>query len=136
MLVENNRTAPNRWVSQPVSGTDMALATPKLVITQVPWFGLTPRSPAMAGMETLAIEESSTFIKVANDRARVPKRSWAPLRGVGAGGAEAPPTLPVVSGVAGFAVAPLVCPLLEPPGCSIELINISFRMGRTQFKVD
>jgi len=133
MLVENNRTAPNRWVSQPVSGTDMALATPKLVITQVPWFGLTPRSPAMAGMETLAIEESSTFIKVANDRARVPKRSWAPLSGVGAGGAETPPTLPVVGGVE---VAPLVCPLLEPPGCSIELINISFRMGRSQFKVD
>jgi hypothetical protein len=41
-----------------VSGTEIALATPKLVMTQVPWPGLTLRSPAMAGMETLAMDES------------------------------------------------------------------------------
>ena len=74
----NRRTAPKRCVSQPVSGTEMALATPKLVMTQVPWLGLTPTSPEMAGMATLAMEESSTFMKVASDRASVPRTSGAP----------------------------------------------------------
>jgi hypothetical protein len=72
MLLVNKRTAPKRWVSQPVSGTEMALATPKLVITQVPWLGLTPKSPEMAGIDTLAIEESNTFINVAKDSDKVP----------------------------------------------------------------
>ena len=80
-LVVNRRTAPKRCVSQPVSGTEMALATPKLVITQVPWPGLTPRSPAMAGSETLAIDESSTFMNVASDSASVPSSSVPPCRG-------------------------------------------------------
>ena len=79
----NKRTAPKRWVSHPVSGTEMALATPKLVITQVPWLGLTPRSPAIAGRDTLAIEESSTFMNVARDSDRVPSSSCAPCSGVG-----------------------------------------------------
>ena len=34
--VVNSRTCPKRRVSQPVSGSEMALATPKEVITQVP----------------------------------------------------------------------------------------------------
>ncbi len=59
-----------RCVSQPVSGTAMALATAKLVMTRVPWIGLTPRSPEMAGGDTLAIELSSTFMNVAADSAR------------------------------------------------------------------
>ena len=85
-LMVNRRTAPKRWVSQPVSGTEMALATPKLVMTQVPWLGLTPTSPEMAGMATLAMEESSTFMKVASDSASVPRASCAPLSGAMAGG--------------------------------------------------
>jgi hypothetical protein len=36
MLVVKSLTAPKRWVNQPVKGTEIALATPKLVITQVP----------------------------------------------------------------------------------------------------
>ena len=32
----NSRTCPKRRVNQPVSGSEMALATPKEVITQVP----------------------------------------------------------------------------------------------------
>ena len=80
-LAVNSRTAPKRCVSQPVSGTEMALATPKLVMTQVPWPGLTPRSPAMAGMETLAIDESSTFMKVASDSDSVPNNRAVPLSG-------------------------------------------------------
>ena len=59
----------------------MALATAKLVMTQVPWLGLTPRSPAMAGSDTLAIEESSTFMKVAADRAIVPHTRAEPSSG-------------------------------------------------------
>ena len=71
----NSRTCPKRRVSQPVSGSEMALATPKEVMTQVPWSGETPRSPAMAGSDTLAIEVSSTFMKVASDSAIVPMTS-------------------------------------------------------------
>jgi hypothetical protein len=91
MLLVNKRTAPKRWVSQPVSGTEMALATPKLVITQVPWLGLTPKSPEIAGIDTLAIEESNTFINVAKDSDKVPNTKAAPLNGwslAGAVGAE------------------------------------------------
>ena len=80
-LMLNRRTAPKRCVSHPVSGTEMALATPKLVMTQVPWPGLTPRSPAMAGMDTLAIDESSTFMNVASDSASVPSSSVEPVSG-------------------------------------------------------
>ena len=80
-LKVNKRTWPKRCDSQPVSGTAIALATPKLVTTHVPWFGLTPRSPAIAGSETLAIDESSTFMKVAADSATVPHMRAAPSRG-------------------------------------------------------
>src|SRR5215470_12203503 len=83
-LPTNRRTWPKRSESQPVSGTAMALATAKLVITQVPWLGLTPRSPAMEGRETLAIDESSTFMNVAADSAIVPQTRADPSRGAGA----------------------------------------------------
>ena len=54
---------------------------PKLVMTQVPCPGLTPRSPEMAGIETLAIEESSTFMNVARDKDSVPSSSAVPNKG-------------------------------------------------------
>src|SRR4051812_36206256 len=82
-LATNRRTWPRRRDNQPVSGTAMALATAKLVITQVPWLGLTPRSPAMAGNDTLAIEVSSTFMNVAADSAIVPHMRAAPSSGGG-----------------------------------------------------
>src|SRR4051812_49884233 len=82
-LATNRRTWPSRSDSQPVSGTAMALATAKLVMTQVPWFGLTPRSPAMAGSDTLAIEVSSTFMNVAADSAIVPQTRADPSSGAG-----------------------------------------------------
>ncbi len=47
----------------------MALATANEVMTQVPWLGETPRSPEMAGIDTLAIDVSSTFMNVASDSA-------------------------------------------------------------------
>ena len=77
----NKRTAPKRWASQPVSGSAIALAMPKLVMTQVPCAGLTPRLPAIAGIETLAIDESSTFMKVAIDNAKVPTTRALPCSG-------------------------------------------------------
>src|SRR6185369_8154256 len=83
-LQVNSRTAPTRCVSQPVKGTEMALATPKLVMIQVPWLGLAPRLPAMAGSDTLAIDVSSTFMKVARDNASVPSTRDAPVSGRGA----------------------------------------------------
>ena len=87
----NSRTAPKRCVSQPVSGTAMALATAKLVMTQVPWLGETPRSPAIAGSATLAIDVSSTFMKTApSDSATVPQNSCAPCSGGCAAGGGAP----------------------------------------------
>ncbi len=82
----NRRTAPKRCVSQPVSGTEIALATPKLVMTQVPWEMLTPRSPEIDGSDTFAIDESSTFMKVASDSDSVPSTSALPFRGAGGAG--------------------------------------------------
>ena len=82
------RTCPKRWDSQPVNGKAIALATPKLVTTQVPWLGLTPRSPAMAVSDTLAIELSSTFMKVADDKAMVPHTRAEPCKGENWPGAE------------------------------------------------
>ena len=81
----NSLTWPKRRVSQPVSGSEIAFATPKEVITQVPWSGETPRSPAIAGSDTFAIEVSSTFMKVASESATVPRASFAPVRGAAAG---------------------------------------------------
>ena len=86
----NSRTCPKRRVSQPVSGSEMALATPNEVMTQVPWSGETPRSPAMAGIDTLAIEVSSTFMKVASDRAIVPRMPAARRRAAAAAAAARP----------------------------------------------
>src|SRR5437016_14132691 len=80
-LAVNRRTGPNRCVSQPVSGTEIALATANDVITHVPCDGLTPRSPAIAGIDTLAIDVSSTFMNVASDSAIVPRTSGPPVSG-------------------------------------------------------
>src|SRR5947207_502975 len=87
-LATNRRTCPKRCVSQPVSGTEMALATANEVMTHVPCDGLTPRSPEIAGIDTLAIDESSTFMKVASDSAIVPSTSWLPCSGLEAGAAR------------------------------------------------
>ncbi len=83
----NSRTAPKRWLSQPVSGTAMALATPKEVITQVTWVVDTPRLPPIVGSDTLAIDVSSTFMKVASARDTVPRNFAAPVRGAGSAAA-------------------------------------------------
>src|SRR4051812_36779900 len=69
IVARKRRTWPKRSVSQPVSGTEMAFATANEVMIQVPWFGDTPRSPAIAGIDTLAIDVSSTFMKVASPTA-------------------------------------------------------------------
>src|SRR5271167_571224 len=63
------RTTPNRCINQPVSGTDTPLATANDVITQVPWSELTPRLPAIVGIDTFAMDVSSTCIKVPNAKA-------------------------------------------------------------------
>src|SRR4029079_2012000 len=104
-LPVNRRTAPKRCVSQPVKGTEIAFATANDVITQVPCEGLTPRSPAIAGIDTFAIDVSSTFMNVARDSATVPKTSSVPCSGAGAvaltSGAPAPvPALPDGAGAA------------------------------------
>src|SRR5664279_5308633 len=84
-----SRTGPKRWVSQPVSGTAMALATANDVMTHVPWLVLTARSPDIAGMETLAIDVSSTTMNVAADSANVPATRLAPVSGAGTAGGTA-----------------------------------------------
>ncbi len=63
------RTTPKRCMSHPVKGTDTPFATAKEVITQVPWSVLTPKLPAMVGMDTFAMDVSSTCMKVPNARA-------------------------------------------------------------------
>src|SRR5450631_1803279 len=80
-LPVKSRTWPKRCVSHPVSGTEMPLATANEVITQVPWEGLTPMSPAIAGIDTFAIEVSSTFMNVASDSAKVPSTRSLPASG-------------------------------------------------------
>lgn len=67
----NSFTSPKRRLSQPVSGSAMALLTANEVITQVPCSELTPRLPEMVGKATLAMVVSSTCIKVASDRPMV-----------------------------------------------------------------
>src|ERR1700682_6546017 len=63
------RTTPKRCMSHPVSGTDTPLATANEVITHVPWSELTPKLPAMVGIETFAMEVSSTCMNVPKDSA-------------------------------------------------------------------
>ncbi|KAF1066132.1 MAG: hypothetical protein GAK39_05110 [Variovorax sp.] len=53
-------------------------------MTQVPCVVLTPRSPEMAGSDTFAIDESSTFMKVAAESAIVPHTRAEPSSGGGA----------------------------------------------------
>src|SRR5450830_1673241 len=81
--VTNRRTWPMRWVSQPVSGMEMAFAAAKDVMTQVPSSMETPRLPEMVGMATFAIDESSTFMKTASDTHKVPSTSFPPVSGGG-----------------------------------------------------
>ena len=59
----------------------MAFATPKEVITHVPWLSDEPRFPAIVGIATLAMVESSTCMNVASDSAIVIMTSCAPSSG-------------------------------------------------------
>src|SRR5205085_1442154 len=86
VVARKSRTWPKRCVSQPVSGTEIAFATANDVITHVPWFGDTPRSPAIAGIDTLAIDVSSTFMKVARPTASEARSRSLPSSGLFAGG--------------------------------------------------
>ena len=62
-------------------GTEMALATAKLVTTHVPWLTEVPRLPEMVGMATLAMDESSTIMKVAIASDTVISQRCAPVSG-------------------------------------------------------
>lgn len=77
----NSFTSPRRLASQPVSGTAMALATPKEVITQVPWLVAAPRLPEMVGKATLAMVVSSTCMNTDIDSASVIQTSLEPVNG-------------------------------------------------------
>src|SRR3569623_1804659 len=81
------------------------MATAKEVITQVPWVVLTPRLPAMVGIETLAIVESSTCMKVPSASAIEVTASRLPVIGTGAAGsleaASAMAVAPRPSAIAG-----------------------------------
>jgi len=77
-----------RCVSQPVSGIDTALAAANTVITHVPSSTDTPRLPEIVGIATLAIDVSSTFMKVASATAMVARTSLPPSSGGGALGCE------------------------------------------------
>ncbi|CDY78371.1 hypothetical protein BGLT_01243 [Caballeronia glathei] len=88
--ITNSRIAPTkrriwpmRWVSQPVSGMETALDAAKTVMTQVPSLTETPRLPEIVGIATFAIDESSTFMKVASATANVARTSCAPSSGGG-----------------------------------------------------
>ena len=81
MLVTNSRTWPKRCDSQPVSGTDIALATAKrgddpgaLVRADAQVARQSPRC------DTLAMDESSTFMKVVSDSATGAEHQFATLQ--------------------------------------------------------
>src|SRR6201996_7319887 len=84
----NSFTWPMRCVSQPVSGIETALAAANTVITHVPSSTETPRLPEIVGIATLAIDVSSTFMKVASATAMVARTSLPPSSGGGAGGCD------------------------------------------------
>ena len=86
MAQTNSLICPTRCVSHPVSGIEIALAAENSVITQVPSSTDTPRLPAMVGIATFAIDESSTFMKVASATARVASTSLPPESGASAAG--------------------------------------------------
>src|SRR4051812_27636911 len=115
----NSFTWPKVRVSQPVSGKEIALATPNEVITHVPWSGETPRSPAIAGIDTFAMEVSSTFMNVARDNAMVPIVSAVPWRGCNCGGPFGPPLPPAPAGadgpVGGAPPPPAAAAPADPP---------------------
>src|SRR5580658_9941223 len=67
-------------MSQPVNGTATPCATANEVMTQVPWSELKPRSPLIVGMDTFAIEVSSTCMKVPSARATAVTALVAPLK--------------------------------------------------------
>src|ERR1700691_5438503 len=67
-------------MSQPVNGTETPFATANEVMTQVPWSELTPRSPLIVGMDTFAIEVSSTCMNVPSARATAVTALMAPLK--------------------------------------------------------
>ncbi|CDL79608.1 conserved hypothetical protein [Xenorhabdus cabanillasii JM26] len=77
----NSLTSPNRFANQPVTGMEMAFATPKEVMTHVPWEFDAPKFPAIVGMATLAMVESNTNMKVAIAREMVSSASFAPVSG-------------------------------------------------------
>jgi hypothetical protein len=85
------RTTPKRCMSQPVSGTETPLETANEVMTQVPWSELTPRSPAIVGIETLAMLVSSTCMKVPSASASAVMPMALPCSGAGALTARRPP---------------------------------------------
>src|SRR3954464_1389201 len=86
VVARKRRTCPKRSVSQPVSGTEIAFATANEVMGQVPWFGDAPGSPAIAGIDTFAIDVSSTFMNVARPTASEARRRSLPSSGLFAGG--------------------------------------------------
>ncbi|MNP13725.1 hypothetical protein D3C76_1060180 [compost metagenome] len=71
VAARNSFTSPKRRLSQPVSGSAMALLTANEVITQVPCSALAPRLPEMVDSDTLAMVVSSTCMKHASDRPMV-----------------------------------------------------------------
>ncbi len=78
---KNSRTWPRRSASRPVSGMEIAVATVKEVMTQVPCVALMPMVPAIVGTDTLAMVVSSTCMKVASDTPKVAIASCAPCSG-------------------------------------------------------
>src|ERR1700760_2015041 len=81
------RTTPNRCMSQPVNGTETPFATANEVITQVPWSVLTPRLPAMVGIDTFAREVSTTCMNVPNASATAVMALRPPINAGAAAGA-------------------------------------------------
>src|SRR5580698_1935031 len=97
----NSLASPTRRASQPVNGTAIADATEYDEMTQVPWLVATPRLPEMVGTATLAMEVSSTSMKVPSASPTVSNASVPPFSGAGS--------------AAGAATAGAVAAMIESP---------------------
>src|SRR5581483_8984186 len=122
----NSLTCPKRRVSQPVRGKEIAFATPNEVITHVPWSGETPKSPAMDGMDTFAIDVSNTFMNTASDSAKVPMAKEDPVSGLSSPGRAGGPE---GGGAAAFPLVVLSVILTQPVSCQavgVQLLTCVF----------
>src|SRR6185437_4575258 len=94
----NSLRSPKRRLSQPVSGSAIAVLTANEVMTHVACCELAPRLPAMVGSETLAMVVSSTCMNEAIAKPTVQRATLGGRKPAAAPGAAGAPGEPGAAG--------------------------------------